>query len=151
MINATNNVVRTTILVVDDHPGLREGLIMLLRRDPAFDVIATAANGREALESAARLQPDVIIMDIKMPVLGGLEATALLSQQRSKSLVVILAASDDEDLMRQAFQSGAAAYVLKDDAVTDLIPAVHAARQGHSFVSASITVPLPDADRRKSA
>ena len=118
------------VLVVDDQRLLREGIASLLRIQPGITVIGTAASGQEAVASALALTPDVILMDVRMPGMDGVTATAVIHQQLPFSQVLMLTTFDDEEYVISALQAGACGYLLKDIPAQDLADAVHAAYKG---------------------
>jgi DNA-binding NarL/FixJ family response regulator len=132
------------ILIADDHTIMRNGLRLLLERQSDFVVVAEAENGRQAVELAARENPDVVIMDIGMPVLNGIEAAKRISEVQPKTAVVILSMHSDESYILRALKSGARGYLLKDSAEADLIGAVRAVAAGKAFFSPAVSKILAD-------
>jgi two-component system, NarL family, response regulator NreC len=130
------------ILLADDHDVVRKGLRYLLQRQNGADVIGEAKDGREAVKMAEELGPDLIIMDIAMPLLNGIEATAQIVKASPKTKVIILSMFSDETYLVRILTAGARAYLLKDSTETDLIPAVKAVMQGRPFFSAQISQTL---------
>jgi DNA-binding NarL/FixJ family response regulator len=137
------------ILLADDHTILRKGLRLLLERESDFSVIGEASTGREAIGVAERHNPDVIIMDIGMPVLNGIEATKRISADHAKTAVVVLSVHSDEGYILRALKAGARGYLLKDSAETDLIQAVRAVAAGKAFFSPVVSKVLADDYLRK--
>ena len=127
------------VLLVDDHTVLRDGLRFLLEAEGDIQVIGTAANGREAVEQAIRDCPDVVMMDISMPVMNGIEATKQICAVCEKTKVVILSMYHTNDYIQRALDAGAAGYLLKDSAGTDLIAAIRALHAGKSYFNQKIT------------
>jgi DNA-binding NarL/FixJ family response regulator len=127
------------ILVADDHDVVRKGLRAILTARAGWDVCCEAANGREAVTQALEHKPDVIIMDISMPELNGLEATRQTMAQLPRTQILILSAHDSENLVRQMLTSGARGYVLKSDISEDLIAAVEALRRGRLYFTSSVS------------
>ena len=123
------------ILVVDDHETFREQACALLRSQPGFEVICEAANGLEGVSRAAELQPDVVVLDISMPSLGGIEAAGRIHRVAPKSQIVFLSQHNSETIAQTALATGALAYVTKSSASNDLIRAVKAVSEGKKFVS----------------
>jgi DNA-binding NarL/FixJ family response regulator len=117
------------ILLADDHEIVRRGLKDLLQAQPGWDVVGEALTGREAVEKAERLKPDVVILDISMPVLNGLEATRQIRQSLPRTEILILTVNDSEQLVRSVLEAGAQGYLLKSDAGRDLVAAVDSLRQ----------------------
>lgn len=133
------------ILLADDHAVLRSGLAALLTARPDMTVVGEAADGVELLSLAADLQPDLILLDLSMPRLGGLEALPLLRQKAAESRILILTMHDDESYLRQALKAGASGYVLKKAADVELITAIQAVMRGDVYVHPAMTrALLPD-------
>ncbi len=129
---------KVRILLADDHTVMRAGLRALLERQLNLEVVGEGENGRETIELAASLRPDVVVMDVGMPVLNGIEATKTIVTQRPATAVVILSVHADESYVMRALKAGARGYLLKDSAATDLISAIQAVSQGKSFFSSKI-------------
>jgi DNA-binding NarL/FixJ family response regulator len=127
------------IVVVDDHAVVRRGVRALLESQPGWEVSAEATTGREAVELAKRLQPDIVIMDLSLPELNGLDATRLILKESPRSEVLVLTMHHSEELARNVLQAGARGYVLKSDADENLITAVESLRQHKPFLSATVT------------
>jgi DNA-binding NarL/FixJ family response regulator len=132
------------ILLADDHTILRKGLRLLLERESEFAVISEASNGREAVDAVGRDTPDVVIMDIAMPSMNGIEATKRISQDYPKTAVIILSVHSDEAYVLRALKSGARGYLLKDSAEIDLIQAVRAVAAGKAYFSPAVSKILAD-------
>ena len=126
-------------LVVDDQSMVRAGLRMLLSNEPAIDVVAEAGNGTEAVAHARRHHPDVVLMDIRMPELDGLEATRRILAGDSTAKVLILTTFDLDDYVYEALRIGASGFVLKDDPPEQLIAAVRTVAAGNALLSPSVT------------
>jgi DNA-binding NarL/FixJ family response regulator len=127
------------ILLADDHTVVRKGLRLLLESQPGFTVIADAANGREAVALAQEHRPDVIVMDVAMPTLNGIEAARQILTHQPQTAVVFLSMHADESYVLRALKAGARAYLLKDSAEHDLIDAVKAVSEGKAFFSPAIS------------
>jgi len=127
------------ILLADDHNVMRRGLRLLLESQPEFTVVAEAADGRQALEQAQATDPDVVVLDIAMPNLSGIEAAQQMIAARPGIAVVILSMHSDEGYVLRALKAGAKGYLLKDSAEGDLIDAIKAVRQGKTFFSPEIS------------
>jgi two-component system response regulator NreC len=127
------------ILLADDHIVMRTGLRALLERQPNLEVVGESENGRETVALAAALRPDVVVMDVGMPVLNGIEATQTIVTQNPTVAVVILSMHADESYVMRALKSGARGYLLKDSAAADLIGAIQAISQGKSFFSPKVS------------
>jgi DNA-binding NarL/FixJ family response regulator len=127
------------ILLADDHTVVRKGLRLLLETQSAFTVIAEAADGREAVAHAEKLSPDVVVMDVAMPILNGIEAARQITGKLPQTAVVFLSMHSDEGYVLKALKAGARAYLLKDSAEYDLINAVKAVSEGKAFFSPAIS------------
>lgn len=127
------------ILLADDHVVMRTGLRALLERQPNLEVVGESENGREAIELVASLKPDVVVMDVGMPVLNGIEATKTIVTQHPTTAVVILSMYVDESYIMRALKAGARGYLLKDSAPADLIGAIQAVSQNKSFFSPKVS------------
>ena len=127
------------ILLADDHIVMRTGLRALLERQPDLEVVGESENGRETVGLAASLRPDVVVMDVGMPVLNGIEATEMIVNQCPTVAVVILSMHADESYVMRALKAGARGYLLKDSAAADLIGAIQATSQGKSFFSPKVS------------
>jgi two-component system response regulator NreC len=127
------------ILIADDHTIVRDGIRSLFEDEPDLEVIGEAEDGRSAVQLTNQLEPDVVIMDIAMPLLNGLEATRQIKRNKSNVKVLVLTMHDNEEYIRQVLASGAAGYVLKDTAAKELIGAIRAVYKGESILSPAIT------------
>jgi len=127
------------ILLADDHNVLREGMRLMLERQPGLAVVAEAADGRETLDLVAEHSPDVVVMDIAMPGMNGIEATRRIIEKHPSIGIVILSMHDDESYVIRSLKAGARAYLLKDALKADLIAAIHAVAEGKSFFSPKIS------------
>ncbi len=121
------------ILVVDDHPVVRHGLRTLLGGHPQWEIIDEAADGIEAVDKADRLKPDVVVLDITMPKMSGLEACRLIRKRTPASEILIVTQHDSPHMMREALEAGARGYVVKSNASRDLLAAVEAVSQHLPF------------------
>src|SRR5688572_12083888 len=130
---------KTRILLADDHDIVRKGLNYLLERDSDCEVIGEALNGREAVKLAADLHADIVIMDIGMPLLNGIDATAQIVKKNPQTGVIILSMHSDEDYVLRALTAGVKGYLLKDTVELDLLRAIASVRKGRSFFSPAIT------------
>jgi DNA-binding NarL/FixJ family response regulator len=127
------------ILLADDHTVMRAGLRLLLERQPDMVVIAEAEEGRQAVELADSHKPDVVVLDIAMPLLNGIETTRQIVEKLPKTSVVILSMHSDESYVMRSLRAGARAYLLKDSAEADLIRAIRAVCDGKSFFSPAVS------------
>lgn len=126
------------VLVVDDQQLVRDGIASLLRVQDGIVVVGTATNGQEALEQALTRQPDVILMDVRMPIMDGVEATLQILRQVPSCCILMLTTFDDDQYVRDALRAGARGYLLKDLPAQDLAHAVHAVSQGVYQFDASV-------------
>jgi DNA-binding NarL/FixJ family response regulator len=126
------------VLVADDHALYRRGLVMELEESDDLEVVAEAASGEEAVEQAISLAPDVILMDVRMPGIGGIEATRRLMEATPTARVLMLSVSDDADDLLDAVKAGAAGYLLKETSITEIGESARQVACGHSFVSSEL-------------
>lgn len=129
-----SEITKIRVLLADDHGVLRAGLRALINAEPDMEVVGEAANGREALEQARELGPDAIVMDISMPVMGGLEATRLIRQEGLDCQIIMLTVHAEEEYLFETLQAGGSGYVLKSAADTDLMEAIRRAYRGEVFL-----------------
>jgi DNA-binding NarL/FixJ family response regulator len=134
------------ILVADDHAIVRAGLRALLESRRGWTVIAEAADGRDAIEKVESLKPDIVILDIAMPLLNGIGAIGHIRSASPSTEILILTMHESADLLQQAIEAGARGYVLKNEAYKTLLDAVDAARQHKPFFSAALANSLPQGD-----
>jgi DNA-binding NarL/FixJ family response regulator len=127
------------ILIVDDHAVVRRGIRSLLESQPNWEIAGEATTGREAVEQAGRLQPDVIVMDLSLPELNGLDATRQILKESPRTEVVVLTMHHSEELARDVLQAGARGYVLKSDADQCLIAAIESLREHKPFLTSTVT------------
>ena len=132
-IGAHNRVKQIRILLADDHNVMRRGLRLLLERQPGFAVVAEAADGRQAVDQTEAEKPDVVVLDIAMPNLSGIEAAQRISAILPQTAIVILSMHADESYILGAPKAGVKEYLLKDSAETDLIDAIRAVHEGKAF------------------
>ncbi len=126
------------VLIVDDQALFREGLETLLSVQKDIQVVGQACNGREAIEIALKVQPDVVLMDVRMPVLDGVSATKLLKDTQPQCKVIVLTTFEDDEYIFDALRAGALGYLLKDVASENLVEAIQAAAQGKSILEPSV-------------
>ncbi len=127
------------ILLADDHNIMRRGLRLLLERQAGFEVVAEAADGREAAERAEATHPDIVVLDIAMPNMSGIEAAQRIRTSLPQAAIVILSMHSDESYVLRALKAGAKGYLLKDSAESDLIDAIKAVSEGKAFFSPEIS------------
>jgi len=126
---------KAKILIADDHRVVIEGIKSALREYPEFDIVGEAVDGLQAVEKAKSLHPDIVIMDISMPNLNGIEATRQINQLSPETRIVIYTMYSDKELVIDLFKAGISAYVLKDDPLSDLILALKAVQGGGTYFS----------------
>jgi DNA-binding NarL/FixJ family response regulator len=131
-----------SLIIVDDHPVVRDGLSALFARDPEFEVLGEAADGAEAIRLAEALKPDVILMDLRMPGMDGLTAITELAKRRIPARVLVLTTYDTDSYVLPAIEAGATGYLLKDAPRADLLRAVRAAARGEAVLSPAVTARL---------
>jgi DNA-binding NarL/FixJ family response regulator len=127
------------IVVVDDHAVVRRGVRALLESQPGWEVCAEATTGREAVNLAKRLQPDIVVMDLTLPELNGLDATRQILKDSPRTEVLVLTMHHSEELARNVLQAGARGYILKSDADESLIAAVNTLRHHKPFLTSKVT------------
>ena len=146
------NIVKTALLLVDDHSVVLEGLRALIKSQEDMEVVGEACNGSEAARMAKELRPDVVLMDLLMPKLNGIETMRQILRQNPSSHVLVLTSSGNASDVNEALDAGAAGYVIKQTASVDLFTAIRQVRRGQPFFSPSISKRLPrqhDAPFRK--
>ena len=126
---------KTAVLLCDDHTLFREGIKAILRDEPSIEIVGEAEDGRQAVNRAQQLHPDVVLMDISMPDLNGFEATARILQANPKIRVLILTMYEEEEVITRCLTAGASGYVLKDAPRADLIHAIDVVKQGGQYIS----------------
>lgn len=131
--------VTVRVLVADDHEIVREGIRTLIQAQPGWQVTGEASNGRQAVEKAKELKPDVTVLDIGMPVLNGLEATRQIVKNDPRSKILVLTVHESDTLIQDVLEAGARGYVLKSDAGRDLVTAVNAVRSNKVFFTSKIS------------
>src|SRR6202051_688566 len=135
----TRGTMRLRILVADDHELVRRGIRALLRVRRGWTVVGEAINGREAVEKANRLKPDIAILDISMPDLDGLQATRRIREEVPTTKVIVLTMHDSDQMVRRVLDAGALGYVLKSDLATQLVKAVKQVSAGNQFLTPRIS------------
>ena len=134
------HVKKTRVLVADDHTIVRQGLRAILESEPDIEVVGEAADGIEAVKKAAALSPDVVVMDVSMPRLNGLEATSRIVRESSKTQVVALTMHSSEEYVYSCLKAGAKGYLLKESASSDLVQAIRVVRAGGTYLHPSVSV-----------
>jgi two-component system response regulator NreC len=130
---------RTKVLLADDHTIVREGILSLLQEQPEITVVGTAENGREAVDKARRTFPDVVVMDVAMPLLNGIEATRQLRRALPQTKVIVLTMYADEEYVLRALQAGVRGYLLKKAAASELLQAIRTVERGDFYLSSDIS------------
>jgi two-component system, NarL family, response regulator NreC len=132
------NKPNTSIVLADDHRIVLEGMHALLDAEPDFDVIGESVDGLKTLELVNRLKPDVLVLDLMMPGINGLEVARQLGKQTPNTKIIILSMYDDEGFVLEALSNGVAGYVLKDEGSSDLIQAIREVNLGHRYLSPTL-------------
>jgi DNA-binding NarL/FixJ family response regulator len=135
-----------TVILADDHAVLRDGLRYLLEAAGDITIVSTAANGQEAVEQATLFCPDVVVMDISMPVMSGIEATKHICEICAHTKVAILSMHHTTEYIQRALEAGAAGYLLKDSAGAELVAAIRAVHNGKRYISKKIAGNVSDGD-----
>ncbi|MGW3352509.1 response regulator [Nonomuraea rubra] len=136
------------LLIVDDHPVVRDGLSSMFAHDPEFEVLGEAADGAEAVRLAETLRPDVILMDLRMPGMDGVSATRMLAERANGARVLVLTTYDTDTHVLPAIEAGATGYLLKDAPRDELLRAVRAAARGEAVLAPSVAALLMNRVRR---
>jgi len=139
---------RIKVLIADDHAVVREGIAALLNDEPDINIVAKVSNGNEAISKTIELKPDVIIIDISMPVCSGLEATSAISQQSPQTKVLIFTISDKEEDLFQAVKYGARGYLLKSANLEEITKAIRQIHNGEAILSSYVAGKLLDEFRK---
>jgi len=139
---------RIRILLADDHAVVRQGFKMILGAQSDMEIVGEAGNGREAVELAESLKPDIVVMDVAMPELNGIEATRRLSTSSPHTRVVALSMHKDNVYVREILRAGARGYLLKDSVAADVVNAIRAVARGESYLSPAVSNAVLD-DYRK--
>jgi DNA-binding NarL/FixJ family response regulator len=135
----------STVFLADDHAVLRDGVKLLLEMQPDIEVVGEADDGRETVQKVGELKPDVVILDILMPELNGIEATRQILQNVPGTQIIILSAFSDSEHVFRAIQAGANGYLIKASAGSEVVKAIHAVRAGRRYLSQVISDNLVDA------
>ena len=134
--NAEMNPIR--LVLVDDHEIARRGLRSVLSEDPDINVVSESGTGEDAIEKVRELHPDVVLLDISLPGISGIEAASSIRRISPESRIIFVSQHDSPLMAKDAFLAGAYGYVVKSDAGLDLLPAIVAVRAGHTFVSRTL-------------
>ncbi len=139
---------KITVLLVDDHTVVRQGLRALLCAEEDMEVVGEAENGRQAVMMARKTPPDVVVMDVAMPLLNGLEATRQILKLVPNTKVLVLTSYGDDDCVQQLMEAGASGYLIKQTAANDLLKAIREVQRGNAFFSPAIAKRLRDQCRQ---
>ena len=123
----------------DDHQLFREGIANLLSSSPQIEIVGQAENGQQAIEKARNLKPDIVIMDLSLPIINGVDATRILQNELPGTKVLVLSMHDDKNYIKEALEAGAFGYLFKDCTYDQLIEAIHTVNQGKKYLSDKIT------------
>src|SRR5689334_23658275 len=126
------------LLICEDQTLVRQGLGAVLSLEPEIAIVGQAANGREAVEKVRDLRPDVVLMDVRMPIMDGVEATRIITDQYPETRVIILTTYDYEEYLFEGVKAGAMGYVLKDMAAPDLVETIRRVHAGQSFIQQTV-------------
>ncbi len=132
------------VLIADDHPIVREGFGAIVNAEPDIEVVAVATNGAEALREAERTKPDLVLMDLRMPEMSGVEAIRALREARPEVKTIVLTTYDDDDDVYEAIRAGARGYLLKDVPPTELVHAIRTVHEGGSLLQPVVVQRLMD-------
>ncbi len=135
---------KINVLLVDDHTVVRQGLRALLKAEEDIEVIGEAENGRQAVGLARKMPPDVVVMDVAMPLLNGLEATRQILRFSPTTKILVLTSYGDDDCVQQLMQAGASGYLIKQTAANDLLKAIREVQRGNAYFSPAIAKRLRD-------
>ncbi|MGR5540253.1 response regulator [Vibrio campbellii] len=131
-----------SVVIVDDHQVVLDGFIARLERESGIDVIGTASNGLEAIEVSKLRHPDVILMDISMPIMNGIEATGVIKEARPESKILMLTMHDNREYIMKVMQAGAVGYMLKEISAEKMVQAIKTVNQGSTYFCESVTQTL---------
>lgn len=144
-------MVDVRVLLADDHPVVRSGLVALLAAKDGIDVVAEVGDGQECIDGVRRLRPDVVLMDLRMPRLDGAAATAVIAAEHPETRVVVLTTYDEDSDIVRAVEAGAAGYLLKDSGGDEIVRAILAAARGETVLAPKMTSTLVNHFRAPSA
>lgn len=140
--SASNLSSKIRLLIVDDHVLIREGIRSLLENQPDIDIIGEATNGSEAIQQTLSLRPDIVLMDITMPEMGGIEATVKVKEMVPETKVLILTVHEEDRYLSEILKAGASGYFTKGGSSNELISALHAVQEGHVYLYPTMTKKL---------
>jgi DNA-binding NarL/FixJ family response regulator len=148
-MGAPENGTTIRVLVVDDHPPMRIGLVALIRSQPGMDVVAEASDGEEAIEVYDDVRPDVVLMDLRMPGMGGVEAILAIRKKHPDACVIVLSTYDMDEDIHRAMQSGAKSYLLKDMAIEDIASTIRGVHSGDTSLPRHVAKRLTERSQRE--
>ena len=151
MLAETKPMNKTTVLLVDDHTVVRQGLRALLKSEEDIEVIGEAENGRLAVQMVRKTPPDVVVMDVAMPLMNGLEATRQILKALPNTRILVLTSYSDDDCVQQLTEAGVSGYLIKQTASNDLVKAIREVKKGNAFFSPTIAKRLRDQCREAFA
>jgi len=143
-VEASRGMKKATVMLVDDHALLRTGVANIINQESDLEVIAEAGDGAEALEAYDRLHPDVILLDLRMPRMEGVEVVRRIRERDAQALVIVLTTYDTDDEIQRALKAGAKAYVLKDISADDLVGCVRTVLAGKTFIAPAAAAKLAE-------
>ena len=149
--NRRTNMKKITVLLVDDHTVVRQGLRALLKSEEDIEVMGEAENGRQAVAMVRKTPPDVVVMDVAMPLLNGLEATRQILKALPGTRILVLTSYSDDDCVQQLTEAGISGYLIKQTAANDLVKAIREVQKGNAFFSPTIAKRLRDQCREAFA
>jgi two-component system, NarL family, response regulator LiaR len=138
------------VMIADDHPVFRRGMRIVCQNQVDLEMVGEASNGQEALDMARRLKPDVILMDIHMPVMNGIQAAQQITSEQPETGIIILTVTRDDEHVFSAIKAGARGYLLKDSDETTLIQAIYAIQRGEALIDPNVAARVLDEFRRMS-
>ena len=149
IVDYTENGTPIRILVVDDHPAMRMGIVALIAAQPGMEIIAEASDGEEAIEVYEDVQPDIVLMDLRMPGMGGVEATIAILKKYPEANVIILSTYDWDEDIHLAIQSGAKSYLLKDTSVEEIAGTIRRVHGGDTSIPGQVAKRLAERSERQ--
>jgi len=149
IVDSTDNGSNIRILVVDDHPAMRMGIVALIQGQPGMEVVAEASDGEEGIEVFEDVRPDIVLMDLRMPGMGGVEATIAILKKHPDANVIILSTYDWDEDIHLAIQSGAKSYLLKDTSVEDIAGTIRRVVAGDTSIPGQVAKRLTERSGRQ--